>query len=112
MLSSLFANGDRLEEALELCGRGLLVRVKLLGPHEKTAESHFHLGLLYFRQEIFQEALKELIQGNIGLPVADLLFRKLLSSFGCSCAQRAVYTRKSQHRPLYLFRIVIWLLDK
>lgn len=64
VLSSLLANGDRLDEALQLCGRGLLLRVRLLGVHEKTAESHFHLGLLYFRKEMFQASLKELVLGK------------------------------------------------
>jgi hypothetical protein len=64
VLSSLLANSDRLDEAVNLCGRGLLLRVKLLGVHEKTAESHFHLGLLYFRKELYPEALKELVLGQ------------------------------------------------
>ncbi len=64
VLSSLLANGERLDEAVQYCGRGLLVRVKLLGVHEKSAESHFHLGVLYFQQELYSAALKELVVGE------------------------------------------------
>lgn len=35
-------------EALDFAGRSLLIRVKQLGVmHEKTAESHFNIGVLY-----------------------------------------------------------------
>lgn len=70
-LSDLFASMSlelekgpvrRLEDALEWCGRALLCRIKALGlVHEKTAESHCHLGRLYARLGNLDQARKELL---------------------------------------------------
>ncbi|RYH28591.1 tetratricopeptide repeat protein [archaeon] len=73
MLSSLLGTAGRLEEATQMCGRSLLIRLTLLQVHEKVAESHFNLGLLYYRREMWGQALKELV-------LARRVYGKLLSA--------------------------------
>lgn len=47
-------------EALEFCGRALVLRIKILGlEHEKIAESHFCLGELYMSLGEYAPAIKE-----------------------------------------------------
>lgn len=56
-----YDNEGFLDQALEYAGRALLIRVERNGViHHKTAESHFILGSFYLKQQLFEEAKREL----------------------------------------------------
>lgn len=84
---------NRLQEAIEFAGRGLLIRIRVLGVlSTKTAESHFQLGNLYTRHDAFDEGYRELLAGTRPAPsLGDLLFPpasvspSLLCLVPCAC---------------------------
>ncbi len=54
-----------LDDAVEFAGRSLFIRLKCTGiVSVKTAESHYLLGLVYFKKEFDEEARKELTAGE------------------------------------------------
>lgn len=65
-LAVKLGESNRLQEAIEFAGRGLLIRVRVLGLLSlKTAESHFQLGNLYIWNDNFDEGSRELLAGKL-----------------------------------------------
>jgi lipopolysaccharide biosynthesis regulator YciM len=61
VLASTRIKQNKLSEAMEYVGRCLLIRIQKLGVmHEKTADSHFSLGVLYTQLGETENAVKEL----------------------------------------------------
>lgn len=64
-LIDIFELNLRHEESIECSGRSLVLRVKSLGPkHEKTAEGHLKLGILFFNARNYDSSKRELIAGK------------------------------------------------
>jgi len=60
-LADLLGRKRHFAHSLELSGQALLIRVNKYGiVHEKTAESHFALGMLYRHLGLFEKSRQEL----------------------------------------------------
>lgn len=66
MLATTLTNLGRISEAIEFCGRALMIRIRSHGLiSEKTAESHFQLGSLYFHKGTLDLARQEILAGKL-----------------------------------------------
>eukprot|EP01033_Poteriospumella_lacustris_P005565 gene5565-3976_t len=93
---------NRLQEAIEFAGRGLLIRIRVLGVlSAKTAESHFQLGNLYTRNDAFDEGYRELLAARH--IYCKLLGERSAPATDCDMLLGQLETKQFHHKKAYAF---------